>query len=111
MGQRHATLRTMLGESTDGYGFEACANLASEPATAKAASVRTLAAVLCAWEETSGVHTWRGPSEWDGRIMNALIGWGYEPSDVGRILIGIDATADGVEDPAPVEAIDAPQAA
>lgn len=111
MGQRHATLRTMLGESSDGYGFDACAKLASEPATAKAATMRTLAAVLCAWEETSGVHTWRGPSGWDARIMNALIGWGYEPSDVERILIGIDATADGVEEPAPVEDVETGQAA
>jgi ParB family chromosome partitioning protein len=111
MGQRHATLRTMLGESSDGYGVEACAKLAAEPATAKAATMRTLAAVLCAWEETSGVHTWRGPSEWDARIMNALIGWGYEPSDVERILIGVDSTADDVEEPATVEDIDTAQAA
>ncbi len=111
MGQRHATLRTMLGESTDGYGFEACAKLASEPATAKALTMRTLAAVLCAWEETSGVQTWRGPSQWDARIMNALIGWGYEPSDVERILIGVDSTADDVEEPAPVEDTETAQAA
>ncbi len=102
---------TDTGESSDGYGFDACAKLASEPATAKAATMRTLAAVLCAWEETSGVHTWRGPSAWDARIMNALIGWGYEPSDVERILIGVDTTADDVEEPAPVDAIDTTQAA
>ena len=44
-----------------------------------------LASVLCAWEESTTVDTWRHPTEWDTRIMTALIGWGY-PSDVETLL-------------------------
>lgn len=62
--------------------------LAQEPATVKAATMRTLAAILTAWEAHTDVQTWRRSDEWDRRVMEALIGWGYEPCDVERALIG-----------------------
>ena len=42
------------------------------------------------------VDTWRRPSEWDNRIMTALIGWGYSPSDVETLLT---SNADDNNDP------------
>lgn len=62
--------------------------LAQEPASVKAATMRTLAAILTAWEAHTDVQTWRRCDEWDRRVMEALIGWGYEPCDVERVLIG-----------------------
>ena len=59
--------------------------------TAKAATMRTLAAVLAAWEERSGVHTWRDPGSWDAVIMTALVGWGYRASEVEQLLAPADA--------------------
>jgi ParB family chromosome partitioning protein len=48
--------------------------------------VRTLAAVLASWEASTGVHTWRHPTAWDARVMGAITGWGYQPSDVEQLL-------------------------
>ena len=58
----------------------------------KAATMRTLGAVLAAWEATSGVHTWRSPGPWDRAVMDALIGWGYPASDVEQLLVAPDDT-------------------
>ncbi|MBM6402162.1 ParB/RepB/Spo0J family partition protein [Phycicoccus sonneratiae] len=94
MSDSHRMLRTLLGETEqegDLAGSQACARLAANATTAKAATVRTLAAVLAAWEASTSVHTWRNPSEWDARIMTALTGWGYQPSEVEQLLLGADA--------------------
>jgi ParB family chromosome partitioning protein len=94
MSDHHRMLRTLLGEpGQDGFlaGSQACARFAADATTAKVATVRTLAAVLAAWEASTSVHTWRNPTAWDARIMTALAGWGYQPSDVEQLLIGTDA--------------------
>lgn len=66
----HELLRTVLLPDQDGGGDDAavveCAQLAAAPTTAKAATMRTLGAVLIAWESASGVHTWRDPNPWTG---------------------------------------------
>jgi ParB family chromosome partitioning protein len=62
--------------------------LADQPSP-KAATMISLASVLCAWEESTTVDTWRRPSEWDDRIMMALTRWGYAPSDVETLLTNI----------------------
>ena len=54
-------------------------------------SFRTLAAVLAACEANTSVQTWRTPSAWDARIMTALTGWGYQPSEVELLLTNTDA--------------------
>ena len=94
--KRHPLLLSLLGEDEDGFyeSAAACARMATGPKTAKALTIRTLGAVLAAWEDSAGVHTWRNPNEWDARVMGALIGWGYEASDVERILIGEEPTTD-----------------
>ena len=56
--------------------------------TAKRHTVMTLSLVLGQWEAAAGRHTWRGPTEWDTRIMTSLITWGYSPSDVEKIVSG-----------------------
>ncbi len=59
------------------------------------------ACVNTAWEESTSLHTWRHPGPWDARIMTALTGWGYTPSDVETLLITDTAPhADGPADPA-----------
>ena len=89
----HPLLREYLahtGQDTAGHGYgpDRVEVLAEEPGTPKASTMRTLAAVLTAWEDDTGVHTWRGPSQWDARIMTALTGWGYQPSEVEQLLLG-----------------------
>lgn len=94
MQQRHPMLCSTLGKphpETYYAGATECADLAVAASTPKAAIVRTLAAVLLAWEHDSDVFTWRRRDEWDSRIMAALIGWGYEASDIERSLLPAEA--------------------
>lgn len=91
----HAMLRGVIGSGKNepgNYGAAAseCANLSTQPATAKALTMRTLAAVLLAWEDSTDVHTWRNPSRWDRRVMAALTGWGYDASEVEQLLTATD---------------------
>jgi ParB family transcriptional regulator, chromosome partitioning protein len=72
-----------------------CARILEQATTPKAATMRTLAAVLAAWQERSGTHTWRNPDGWDAAVMGALIGWGYPASDVEQLLVP------GADEPAP----------
>ena len=91
MGDSHRMLRTLLGEpENEGFlaGSQACTRLAGDASSPKAATVRTVAAVLAAWEAGTSVQTWRTPSAWDARIMTALTGWGYQASDVELLLTG-----------------------
>ena len=83
MGESHPLLRTLLG-----HDEQAPTTALATPSTAKAATVRTLAAVLASWEASTGVHTWRHPTAWDARVMGVITGWGYQPSDVEQLLTG-----------------------
>ena len=94
MEHAHPMLFTLLGvKTTPGYygPRQDVENLLAKQHTPKAATLLTLNAVLAAWENTTGTHTWRNPTAWDGRILSALIGWGYEPSEVEKLLIPEDA--------------------
>ena len=63
-----------------------------------------LAGVLCAWEESTTLDTWRHPTTWDTQIMTALIGWGYTPSDVETLLTPTDSHSDAdVNDTPPAD--------
>lgn len=81
--------RDEQADATTGYhgSRDALARLHATARTAKAATMLTLACVLAAWEDSTSVQTWRGPSAWDAEVLTALIGWGYEPSDVERVLL------------------------
>lgn len=101
MDHRHPQLFDLAGiERSNGfYGADAasCSELAAKPATAKAATMLTLAAVVAAWEHSTGTHTWRNPTPWDARVLAALVTWGYQPSDVEQLLLAKD-TADTPDD-------------
>ena len=60
--------------------------VAAKNTTAKRHTVIALALVLGLWEANAGRHTWRAPTEWDARVMKALITWGYTPADVESVV-------------------------
>ncbi len=71
MQAHHPRLRDLLpravtnGDSnTTSYsaGRDACARLVAKATTPTAATMLALAAVLAAWEDTTGRHTWRNPT-------------------------------------------------
>lgn len=89
---RHAFLRGLLTgqEARPAYtdeGRQQVEALHTTQGTAKAQTMRTLAAILAAWEARTDVHTWRGPDQWDRRVMAALTDWGYAPSEVEQLLL------------------------
>lgn len=89
MDSAHPMLRELLGVDTAsvyGGGRRAAEHLAEQQATPKAATMTTLAAVVTAWESSTGKHTWRNPSRWDARVLGALSTWGYQPSEVESLL-------------------------
>jgi ParB family chromosome partitioning protein len=99
MEANHPMLRTLLDHGADKSRWDSAtevASIATKAGTPKAATMTTLAAVVTAWEATTGKHSWRNPSRWDARMLGALMEWGYEPSEVERLLLG--------EEPASVEA-------
>lgn len=90
IGDRHPMLRTLTGVGTDKTSWDAkgdLATLAAKANTPKTAIMTTLAAVVTAWEATLTRMTWRGPSPWDARMLTALTEWGYQPSEVERLLL------------------------
>ncbi|PUA79503.1 ParB/RepB/Spo0J family partition protein [Nocardioides currus] len=106
MDHRHPMLFTLLGiEVPTGYygaGHDECHKIATKATTPKAATMTTLATVVAAWEASTSKHTWRSPSAWDARVLGALAQWGYQPSEVERILLGEEPQAstdsDGADD-------------
>ncbi|WP_448062507.1 ParB/RepB/Spo0J family partition protein [Cellulomonas hominis] len=90
----HDLLPDLLGvRPTDGgyqSGAQVAARVLAQATTPAAATMRTLAAVLAAWEDRSGVHTWRNPGDYDAAIMAALVGWGYPASEVEQFLTAPD---------------------
>lgn len=89
MSHHHRMLLKILGEEVSGfYGdAETCQRIASDAKSPKAQTMRTLAAVVAAWEDGTDVHTWRNPTAWSRRVMAALVDWGYEASDIERTLL------------------------
>ena len=88
MDHRHPMLFKLLGiDVPSGYygaGYEECQKIATKATTPKGATMT----VLAAWEDSTGKQTWRNPTGWDARVLGALAEWGYEPSDVERLLLG-----------------------
>lgn len=86
----HDLLGDLLGLRTADGGYQSGAQVAArvlaQATTPAAATMRTLAAVLAAWEARSGVHNWRDPGDYDGAIMAALVSWGYPASEVEQML-------------------------
>lgn len=100
----HPMLRTLLGTGADKSRWDSSgevATIGAKASTPKAAIMVTLAAVVSAWEATTGKHSWRNPTAWNARVLGALVEWGYQPSEVERILLGKEpqpsAEKDGIE--------------
>lgn len=110
MDHRHPMLFTLLGvERPTGYygaGHDECRKIATKATTPKAATMTTLAAVVAAWEATTGKHSWRNPTAWDARVLGALVEWGYQPSEVERILLGEEQQPTTGEDASDEDASD-----
>jgi ParB family chromosome partitioning protein len=90
MDAAHPMLRELLGVNTAsvyGGGRQAVERLAAQQASPKAATMTSLAAVVTAWEASTGKHTWRNPTAWDARVLGALAEWGYQPSEVESLLL------------------------
>ena len=99
MESNHPQLRSLLGVGADKGRWDSggeVATIAAKATTPKAATMTALAAVIAAWEDSTGKHTWRNPSAWDARVLASLIEWGYGASEVERILLGQDTSSDGV---------------
>ena len=97
MDAAHPMLRELLGLDTAsvyGGGRASTERLAAQTASPKAATMTTLAAVVAAWEASTGKHTWRNPNAWDARVLGALTAWGYQPSEVESLLVATDPTDD-----------------
>jgi ParB family chromosome partitioning protein len=95
MDAAHPTLRELLGLDTAsvyGGGRQAAERLADQQVTPKAATMTTLAAIVTAWEGSTGKHTWRNPDSWDARVLGALAKWGYQPSEVESLLLAAPTT-------------------
>lgn len=60
----------------------------AEKATPGAATMLTCAILVAAWEARVTREAWRNPSRTDALVMGALIQWGYEASEVERMLLG-----------------------
>lgn len=102
MEANHPMLRTLLGTGADKSRWDSAgevAGIATKASTPKAAIMVTLAAVVSAWEATTGRQSWRNPSRWDARVLGALVEWGYEPSDVERIVLGQEPQQSDESDP------------
>lgn len=105
MDAAHPTLRGLLGLDTAsvyGGGRQAAERLADQQVTPKAATMTTLAAVVTAWEASTGKHTWRNPNSWDARVLGALAKWGYQPSEVESLLLAAPTTDNQPTDDQPV---------
>jgi ParB family chromosome partitioning protein len=105
MDSAHPMLRDLLGLDTSsvyGGGRHAAEHLAEQQATPKAATMTTLAAIVTAWEASTGKHTWRNPNAWDSRVLGALATWGYQPSEVESLLLAAPTTQPTGDEPVAV---------
>ena len=121
----HAELTAKAGETTPGeewerrYNAKTAITARADAATPKQAVMIAVALLVCEWESGTSRNTWRRPTARDERYLTALIAWGYQPSDVERLILAqaeqvtepeddttADATPEPVEDdatPEPVE--------
>lgn len=98
----HDLLGDLLGMRTADHRAQSASQVAAraltQASTPAAATMRTLAVVLAAWESRSGVHTWRNPAPYDAAIMAALVSWGYTASEVEQLLIASNVDEPDDED-------------
>ncbi len=96
----HRLFCSLTGASEDKQYWNASSTIAARAhaATPRQAVMLALALLVCEWESTTSRGTWRSPKERDRRYLTALIGWGYQPSDVERLILA-DTTPTDTSDP------------
>lgn len=95
---RHRLLREWLGIAAHQWGSaDAMPGHLAGVSTPKHQLMVLLAAVLAAWEDGLTANAWRSPNKWDGRILTAMMGWGYQPSEVEQLLLPTPAVDDNAE--------------
>ncbi len=104
--ENYNSLYTTLTKTEGGYGATAALVSRAEAGTPKQALMLALALLVCEWESRTGRETWRRPGARDRRYLAALVEWGYQPSDVERIVLTPPAapTDDPTDTPASVPA-------
>lgn len=76
------------GGGVDGYDARRSARAKLTDTTTARHALRIAAACLLSeWNAGTSRATWRNPGEQDAAYMEALIAWGYEASDVERLVI------------------------
>lgn len=105
VGEGNANLFTLAGhtQAPSRYTGEAAAagrKMLDRAGTAKAQVMVALAVVVAAWDESLARHSWRAPDAWNARMLEALIQWGYEASDVELLM----RPAPPADEPATTEA-------
>jgi len=92
---------TLTGTADDGQAWDVPAKIVAcaEQATPRQMLMIAVGLLVCDWESTNSRETWRSPKERDRRYLTALIGWGYQPSDVERLILA-DTTPADTGDPA-----------
>ncbi len=85
----HRLFCSLTGTSEDKQYWNASSTIAARAhaAAPRQAVMLALALLVCEWESTTSRGTWRNPKERDRRYLTALIGWGYQPSDVERLIL------------------------
>jgi len=103
----HALYTRLTTGTDDTAPWETSGKIAARAAAATPRQVLMLALALlvCEWESTTSRNTWRSPKERDRRYLSALIGWGYKPSDVERLVLvePVEPEATATKDTEPVE--------
>ena len=91
---------TLTGTADDGQAWDVPAKIVAraEQATARQMLMIAVGLLVCDWETAISRETWRSPKERDRRYLTALIGWGYQPSDVERLILA-DTTPTDTGDP------------
>jgi len=74
-----------------GGGPDECRAIAEKATTPKAAIMTTLAAIVAAWEGSTAGTCGAIPPH-GTPACSALIEWGYQPSEVERLLLGEEST-------------------
>jgi len=91
---------TLTGTADDGQAWDVPAKIVArvEQGTPRQMLMIAVGLLVCDWETAISRETWRSPKERDRRYLTALIGWGYQPSDVERLILA-DTTPTDTGDP------------
>lgn len=86
-GAEKFVLSVVLHNGIDGPGYTERGRMLSQRYS-QGSALRTLVGLaLTQWDDRSGRHTWRNPSELDRLVMAQIVKWGYSVSEVEQLLL------------------------